>query len=40
MVEFRIVEVYGLKMDTRCADLLKIVMKYATSSLSRLNYWV
>jgi hypothetical protein len=31
MAEIRIVEVYGLKIDSRCADLLRIVMKYAKS---------
>jgi hypothetical protein len=31
MAEFKIVEIYGIKMDSRCADLLNIVMKYAKS---------
>lgn len=31
MAEFKIVEIYGIKMDSRCADLLDIVMKYAKS---------
>jgi hypothetical protein len=31
MAEFRMVEIYGIKMDSRCADLLNIVMKYAKS---------
>lgn len=30
-MEIRIVEVYGIKMDSRCAELLKLVMKYAKS---------
>ena len=31
MKEIKIIEVYGIKMNIRCADLLKIVMKYANS---------
>jgi len=30
-MEVGFVKVYGIKMDSRCADLLEIVMKYATS---------
>jgi len=31
MAEIRIVEIDGLELDVRCAELLRIVMKYATS---------
>ena len=31
MSEIKIIEIYGIKMDSRCADLLQIVMKYAYS---------
>lgn len=31
MAEITLVEVFGIKVDSRCAELLKIVMKYATS---------
>ena len=31
MPGIRIIEVYGIQMDSRCAELLQIVMKYAKS---------
>jgi hypothetical protein len=34
MSEFRIVEVYGIKIDARCAALLKIVIDFGGSGSS------
>lgn len=31
MPEIQIVEIFGIKVDVRCAELLQIVMKYAYS---------
>ena len=31
MVDVRITQVFGIEIDVRCAELLRIVMKYASS---------